>query len=148
MCRLLSESLVVCLRDRCLERFCFYFIQMIYCSSSETVTRHMLMISVYGNPQVVDIQEKLNLIINWSNISRILLNKSKCCVLHSSPSNPLKEYYLNTSELNVKTSQKDLGIIVTNSISWTDHSVAAAGKARRVLYLLKHVFSNPSMRLV
>jgi hypothetical protein len=121
---------------------------MIYCSSSETVTRHMLMISVYGNPQVVDIQEKLNLIINWSNISRILLNKSKCCVLHSSPSNPLKEYYLNTSELNVKTSQKDLGIIVINSISWTDHSVAAAGKARRVLYLLKHVFSNPSLRLV
>lgn len=105
-------------------------------------------IKVFGNPHAVDIQNKLNIIVNWSKIWGIPLNISKCCVLHCGSSNPLKKYYLNTTELTVKTSQKDLGIIVTNTLSWTDQCMAATSKARKILYLLRHVFSNPSFSLV
>jgi ribonuclease P/MRP protein subunit RPP40 len=84
----------------------------------------------------------------WSKKWQIPLNTSKCCVLHCGINNPKLVYFINGSELLVKKSHTDLGVIVTDTLSWSEQCLAAAGRARRVLYLLKHVFDNPSPDLV
>lgn len=105
-------------------------------------------IKIFGNPLDVDFQAELNKIVEWSNLWRIPLNASKCCVLHCGLNNPNKTFIVNGSPLMAKNSQKDLGVIVTNKLSWSEQSTAAAGKAKRMLFLLKKVFRYPSYELI
>jgi ribonuclease P/MRP protein subunit RPP40 len=105
-------------------------------------------IKIFGYPQKTDLQAKLNIVTEWSKKWQIPLNTSKCCVLHCGINNPKLVYFINGSELLVKKSHNDLGVIVTDTLSWSEQCLAAAGRTRRVLYLLKHVFDNPSPDLV
>jgi hypothetical protein len=105
-------------------------------------------IKIFGDPQKTDLQAKLNIVTEWSKKWQIPLNTSKCCVLHCGINNPKLVYFIKGSELLVKKSHNDLGVIVTDTLSWSEQCLAAAGRARRVLYLLKHVFDNPSPDLV
>jgi ribonuclease P/MRP protein subunit RPP40 len=104
-------------------------------------------IKIFGDPQKTDLQAKLNIVTEWSKKWQIPLNTSKCCVLHCGINNPKLVYFINGSELLVKKSHNDLGVIVTDTLSWSEQCLAAAGRARRV-YLLKHVFDNSSPDLV
>lgn len=56
-------------------------------------------------------------------------------------------YYTNGNVLVVKTVQKDLGVIVSDRLTWPEQYISAVGKARMTLYLRKHVYCNPSTDL-
>jgi hypothetical protein len=76
-------------------------------------------IKIFGDPQKIDLQAKLNIVTEWSKKWQIPLNTSKCCVLHCGINNPKLVYFINGSELLVKASHKDLGVIVSAYSQWT-----------------------------
>ena len=47
-------------------------------------------------------------------------------------------YTLNHAQLECVTIEKDLGVIVNNTLSWEKHVISVAAKANKLLGLLKH----------
>jgi len=54
----------------------------------------------------------------------------------------LPEYRINNYSLPQSTSCKDLGVIITNTLSWTEHYYMITSKAYKSLGLLRRVFSH------
>ncbi|EFA12429.1 hypothetical protein TcasGA2_TC005240 [Tribolium castaneum] len=105
-------------------------------------------IKLFANPLVTDLQDQLNLIFQWSEKWQIPLNIAKCCVLQCGHNNPKYLYHINGTLLSVKTSTKDLGVIVNDKLGWSEQCLASVGRARKMFYLLKHVFPNPSVSFI
>ena len=51
-------------------------------------------------------------------------------------------YHLNNIPIDSKPSQKDLGVILSNNLSWSDHYRHILPKAYKTLGLIRRVFSH------
>jgi hypothetical protein len=54
--------------------------------------------------------------------------------------NPKIKYKIDNNDLPIEASQVDLGVTLTQGISWTEQTNKAARKAVGTLYLLKKMF--------
>jgi hypothetical protein len=61
--------------------------------------------------------------------------------------NPKITYNIDNTDIPIVASQVDLGVTVTQDISWTEQTNKAARKAVGTLYLLKKIFPSPSHSL-
>jgi hypothetical protein len=68
--------------------------------------------------------------------------------MHFGKKNPKITYKIDNTDLPIVASQVDLGVTVTQDISWTEQANKAARKAVGTLYLLKKIFPSPSHSLV
>jgi len=89
------------------------------------------------------LQEDINAIFNWSISSQLNFNISKCIHL-SFKSKSTSAYYLSDSAVSTANSQKDLSLIVSNNLSWTEHYNHIIPHAYNILVLIRHSF-NPSL---
>ena len=83
-----------------------------------------------------------NTLTNFDDLfqrNNIYLNASKCKVLTvTRKKNPLTyNYHLNYVQLECVTSEKDLGVIVSSTLSWDLHTRTIVKKANRLLGLLR-----------
>ena len=70
------------------------------------------------NPQDAEqLQEDLDRLVSWSNIWQLPFNIEKCKVMHIGNTNPKFEYSMASQKLEVTSQEKDLGVIVDNSLS-------------------------------
>ncbi len=72
----------------------------------------------------------------------IALNPTKCSAIHFStqpPSQELAPYTIGQSAIPFVKSQKDLGVVVSNSLSWNDHyrNDLICSKAYQALYIIR-----------
>jgi hypothetical protein len=81
------------------------------------------------------LQKDLDDLHNWAILNKLPFNASKCTVLHIKQSTP-RDYFLDTVPLRPVTQQKDLGSIITSSLSFSINSALLARKANSVMYLL------------
>ena len=90
------------------------------------------------------LQQDLTSLFNWSNHWKLSYNELKCILIHFSASCPAVNvsYFLNKHQLSVTNSHKDLGIIVSSNLNWTDHYNYISGQAYKIFGLLRHTFSN------
>ena len=90
-------------------------------------------------PDCVAVQESLSNMDVWTQRNNIQFNTTKCKVLTvTRKKQPLNyDYTLNHAQLERVTEEKDLGVIVNNTLSWEKHVNSVAAKANQLLGLLK-----------
>ena len=91
-------------------------------------------------------QTELNKLVNWANTWLMELNLDKCKLLHfgkHSPASNLTMLNRATEErvaLEISSSERDLGIQVSNDLKWKTQCAHAASKGNRVLGMLSRAF--------
>jgi len=89
------------------------------------------------------LQEDINAIFNWSKSSQMNFNISKCTHL-SFKLKSTSAYYLSDTAVSITNFQKDLGLIVSNNLSWTDHYNHIIPHAYKILGFI-HCSFSPSL---
>ena len=89
------------------------------------------------------LQSDLGLLCDWSNTSGLAFNSNKSCVsYHSLRSAPITfEYSLDGQHIAHQQICKDLGIVFSNTLSWSAQVDCVLKKAYNVLRMIKRVFS-------
>ena len=93
----------------------------------------------------IHLQEDINALFNWSKLSQLNYNISKCTHI-SFKSKFTSAYNLSDTAVFATDSQKDLGIIVSNNLSWVNHYNHIIPRAYKILGLIRRLFS-PSLSL-
>ena len=84
-------------------------------------------------------QQDLNNLALWCYENVMSLNANKCYHLSLAKS---CSYSISNEALTVVTQQKDLGIIMENSLKWSSHVAQKCHKAMTVLMMLKRKFDG------
>ena len=91
------------------------------------------------------LQNDLDVLTVWSKHWNLCFNESKCSLVRfgfqkSSSSSHI--YSINSCVIQNDSQHKDLGIIVSSDLSWTNHIRYIAAKAYKILALLRRTFHN------
>ena len=96
---------------------------------------------------VLALQSDLDCLSEWSRQNKLFFNISKSCLLRfcGSTKNVITADY-SVNEVNVVpvTHCKDLGVIFSTDLSWSEHYQSIAAKAYQILGLIKRTFSSSS----
>ena len=99
---------------------------------------------VSSNGDFAALQSDVNMIQNWASTNFLTFNETKCKVMHisrkRSPLSPSTPIMLNGSILEVVTTYKYLGLLISADLSWSDHIQSTCSKARKILGLLYHKY--------
>ena len=77
----------------------------------------------------------------WSEEWLLGFNEDKCKELHVGKQNQIYNYEMNNHTLENVIEKKDLGILVTDSLSFSKYIGKAASKANSILGMIKRTFS-------
>ena len=94
------------------------------------------------------LQKDLDRLLTWSQTWQMSFNADKCKVLHFGSKNLGYNYTMAGSTLSSVTSEKDLGVVITNDLKPSKQCAAAAARANRVLGLIKRNFVSFSKDIV
>ena len=80
------------------------------------------------------IDEDLKALELWGSTWLLDFNYDKCKVLHSDIiANKCFDYTLNDSYLKISEQEKDLGILTSNTLLWTDQISSSVSKANKLI---------------
>ena len=91
------------------------------------------------------LQNDLDLLSIWQNTWLLKFNThdNKCKVLYVGKNNPINSYYLDGRELPKITSEKDLGVLVSDKWTWQEHIDLIVKKANScVAWVLRSIVSR------
>jgi len=97
------------------------------------------------------LQQDLNTLVEWTNQWQMILNPDKCvilsCTLSLSPS--LVAYSINNTVLKSVEQHKYLGVLLHNSMSWSNHIQEVIKKASKILNFVKRTLyqCEPSVKV-
>ncbi|CAB4007908.1 RNA-directed DNA polymerase from mobile element jockey [Paramuricea clavata] len=85
------------------------------------------------------LQSDLHSLCNWSSTSELKFNLKKCIGIRFSRKRLIEspEYSLNHELITLKSSQKDLGIIISNNLKWSPQINNIVSKANQMLGFLR-----------
>ena len=86
-------------------------------------------------------QQDIDQLVTWSNDWLLKFNIQKCHIMHFGKNNPKFKYNMEGKELNESTTERDIGVIITNELKPTEHVKTAASKANKMLGLLLNTFN-------
>ena len=95
--------------------------------------------SVKSEDDAQHLQQALSSLDNWSTRNNLKFNESKCKVLSiTRKKHPICfNYKLGSTDLLKVKEEKDLGVTVTDTLSWNPHIQNIVSKANKLLGLLK-----------
>ena len=100
------------------------------------------MASVVNNENDADILRlDLDRLAKWSNRWLMEFNTDKCKILHLGSNNPECSFSLNNKSLGNSCSERDLGIIVDNTMKFSEHCNVVASRANSVLGMIKRTIT-------
>ena len=103
-------------------------------------------LKMYGKSSMQNsLQQDLDHLANWQNTWLLKFNTedNKCKILHAGTNNPCNKYFLDGKELPKITSEKDLGVLVSDSWTWQSHIDSIIKKANScVAWVLRSVISR------
>ena len=88
---------------------------------------------IRGDRDRVKFQESLDRLEKWSREWQLLFNVSKCKIMHGGRTNAGYTYTMGGRELEVTRAEKDVGVIVEDTLKPSMQCAAAAAKANRIL---------------
>jgi ribonucleases P/MRP protein subunit RPP40 len=94
------------------------------------------------------LQNDLDKLDEWSKKWQMEFNKDKCMVMHVGKSNCKTVYKLGDTILKSSTQERDLGIIVDNSIKFTEQCNAAISNANSTLGLIRRTIKNKNKNII
>lgn len=95
--------------------------------------------SLLSNFETTCVQKDLDSICNWSDVWKIRLNALKCAYIHFAMKggSSTAQYQVNESDVCCTSSYRDLGITITDSLSWSTHIGQICSKAYRSFHIIK-----------
>ena len=82
---------------------------------------------------ILDMQESLNKLHKWAEIWGMVFNVDKCKVMHIGKNNSKHNYTMNGQILQKTSEEKDVGILISDTMKPSQQCSAAANKANQVL---------------
>jgi len=95
-----------------------------------------------------ELQKGLNTLYQWSQTWLMEFNMDKCVCIHVGKNNINYEYHLGTTKLNNSVKEKELGVIIDNSLNFSDQCAATVKKANRMLGVLRRKVKYKSKEVV
>jgi len=86
------------------------------------------------------LQEDLNALFNWTTSAHLNLNLSKCTQV-SFKSTLVSSYCISGTTITHTITYKDLGLAISENLSWADHYGNIIAWAYKILGLIHHTFS-------
>ena len=80
-----------------------------------------------------NLQNDLNMLLEWSKNWKMQFNEDKCKVIHFGKKNPCFNYSMNGISLESMDSEKDVGVMIHNSLKPSLQCNTSAKKANKVL---------------
>ena len=96
---------------------------------------------VIENEEDRNLQADVENLERWSKEWQLPFNETKCKVMHFGRGNPQHSYTMNGHMLESTTQEKDLGVIIDDTLKFHVHTAAAAKKANQVLGIIKKSYS-------
>ena len=87
------------------------------------------------------LQGALDQLSEWANKWQMSFNESKCKVLHFGNRNNKYNYSLNNIQLEESDKEKDIGVIISNSLKPTNHIDSTVRKANAMLGQMSRAFT-------
>ena len=128
--------------------------------SIDSVVRHCFLykyaddnklgMTIRSRNDVEKFQDDLNRVTKWTTSRKLRLNADKCSVISfGNPKLPVSDLKLSIggTELKIITKEKDLGIIVDDNLSFSDHAQNQASKAMKALNHLKRNIITRKMNI-
>ena len=88
---------------------------------------------ISSQSDVVDLQQALNLLVDWASKWGMEFNVKKCKVMHIGNTNPRATYSMTGADLDTTTAERDIGVKVQSNLRPTQQCVEAAQRANVVL---------------
>ena len=85
----------------------------------------------------ISLQSDLNSLLTWSQDSNMSFNHLKSIHMKFGSSSTNFTYSLNNCSIQTKSSHSDVGILLTNTLSWSPHISNILSKAYRSLGLIR-----------
>ncbi len=99
---------------------------------------------VYDKDDQCNLQENLSKLETWAEIWQMRFHPQKCKVMHIGKETEEFQYTMKTdgNSLNLEyvEEEKDLGVVIDNSLSFEQHCDAAINKANRILGVIRRSF--------
>ena len=107
-----------------------------------------LLETIYHHTSSKHLQEDLDSLATWCSNWKLSLNCSKCAALQFTLSSSTPTTYLIDGQpIKLVEKHKDLGILVQNRLSWSDHITSICAKAYRSLHFIRRSISSTSSNL-
>jgi hypothetical protein len=96
--------------------------------------------SFFVNQHCTQLQTDLDAVAMWADTWQLSISTSKTFLLHLGSKNPQMQYTINGVNIQGKDQVKDLGVIISNDLSWRAHCVETVRKANCVANAILHSF--------
>ena len=96
---------------------------------------------IFSTPcETFNLQDDLNSICEWANTWQLQISIPKTFIVHLGYLNPCHDYRLSDNVIVSKCEVKDLGINISNDLSWHSQCIEYARKANSVANAILHCF--------
>ncbi len=99
-----------------------------------------------------ELQEDLTNLQEWSDKWQLRFNAAKCKVMHIGRQNEKQQYKMGDKDQEVVLTEtvveKDLGVNVDNTLTFSDHIQQAATKANNILGMIRRSYSYIDMQVL
>ena len=89
------------------------------------------------------LQQDLRTALEWAEKWQLRFNQEKCKVLHYGRNNQLYDYYMsNNIKMQVTKEEKDLGVIFTGDLKFTEQVAKTVKKGNQMVGIVKRAFKH------
>ena len=85
-------------------------------------------------------QNDLDVLAAWSKLWQINIAIDKTFIMHIGKHNPIHVYTVNSKAISVINFIKDLGVYISNDLTWNGHITETVKKANRLVNTILHSF--------
>ncbi|CAF0752936.1 unnamed protein product [Brachionus calyciflorus] len=88
-----------------------------------------------------------SVLVLWSDIWDVPLNEKKCKVIRFGKTEEKPSYFIrkrdgSSQKLEISEGEKDLGVLISSHLKWSNHVNNAVNKANRMLGIVKRTFKH------
>lgn len=94
--------------------------------------------------QAFTLQEDMHKLFYWSKEWQMMFNSAKCKCLHMGYGNPKYDYFIDTDPIESVSEEKDLGIIMHDSLDPSQQVAKVVKTANQVLGMIRRTYEDKS----